>query len=276
MSVAGKVFAITGAASGIGRASASLLSRRGALLSLADINGDQLAATKEQLLQQRAAEHPHDGPGRTPDPILTTVLDIRSQAACTDWIERTVTHFSQPLAGAANLAGTFGRSIGQDAGLIRNITDAEFDGVMDVNLKGTLNCLRAQLPQLVVGADGRGGGAIVNAASIAGVTGVHANVSYVASKHAVVGVTRTLAKEEGPRAIRANVIAPGIIATPMVEQIYEAIGGGAFPGFGGKAPGALGREGDPEEAAEVVAFLLSPASSFVNGAVVPIEGGWIC
>ncbi|XXH00685.1 hypothetical protein Hte_007035 [Hypoxylon texense] len=273
-SVSGKLFVITGAASGIGRATATLLIRRRANVSLADVDGKKLAEVKSELLSDPAAqERLQNG---SPKPVLTAVVDVRSQQDCTSWIEATIAHFGQPIDGAANLAGVFGRSIGQEKGAVRNITDAEFDWVMDVNVKGTLNCLRAQLPHMRAGQAGRNGSAIVNASSIAGISGVLCNGPYVASKHAIIGLTRTVAKEEGPRAIRANAIAPGVIATPMVQQIYDAVGGEDFPGFGGSAPGALGRTGDPEEAAELVAFLLGPASSFVNGTVVPIEGGWIC
>lgn len=131
----------------------------------------------------------------------------RSRPACCGSPTRWA-HFGQPIAGAANLAGAVGPSIAQERGAIRHITDAEFDFVMDVNVKGTLNCLRAQLPHMQEGFEGRGGGAIVNAASVAGIVGVEYNGPYVASKHAIVGMTRTAAKEEGARAIRVNAIAP--------------------------------------------------------------------
>lgn len=195
-SLSGKVICITGAASGIGRATATLLASHHALLSLADINAPALESLRTSL------QH------LSPLPILVTELDVRSQEACRGWIVSTVSHFNQRIFGAANLAGVFGPSIAQEKGSIYNITDAEFDFVWDVNLKGTLNCLRAQLPHMVEGKGGRGGGSIVNAASVAGLVGGENNAPYVASKHAVVGLTRTLAKEEGHRAIRCNAVAP--------------------------------------------------------------------
>ncbi|KAI9164131.1 Short-chain dehydrogenase/reductase aba4 [Paramyrothecium foliicola] len=264
-SITGKVFAITGAASGIGRATATLLVSRGALVSLADLNKSALAGLKAEL----EAAYPSSS-----KQILTTALDVRSQEACDKWISATVSHFGEPIYGAANLAGVFGRSIAQECGAVRNITDTEFDFVMDVNVKGTLNCLRAELPHMLVGEAGRGGGAIVNAASIAGLVGVECNVPYVASKHAIAGITKTLAKEEGKRAIRVNAIAPGIIATPMIQQIEEAKGSTEL--FGSGDPGALARKGDATEVAELIIFLLGPQSGFVNGVVVPVEGGWLC
>ncbi|KAH7311401.1 putative short chain dehydrogenase/ reductase [Stachybotrys elegans] len=263
--IEGKLFVLTGAASGIARATATLLVSRGALVSLADLNQTALTSLKTEL----EGKYPS-----STKQVHVCAVDVRSQEACNEWIAAAMSEFGQPIYGAANLAGVFGRSIAQECGSVRNITDTEFDFVMDVNVKGTLNCLRAQLPHMQVGKGGRDGGAIVNAASIAGLVGVEFNAPYVASKHAIAGITKTLAKEEGVRAIRANAIAPGIIATPMIQQIEAAKGSTEL--FGAGDPGALARKGDANEVAELVIFLLSPQSSFINGVVVPIEGGWIC
>ena len=195
-SLAGRVVVITGAGSGIGKATATLLASHSVRLSLADINKTALEAVCANLQPL------------SPSPIFAAQLDVRSQADCQSWIDNTVAHFGQPIAGAANLAGIFGPSIAQERGAIRNISDAEFDSVWDVNVKGTLNCLRAELPHMQTGSKGRDGGAIVNAASISSIVGVEYNGPYVASKHAIVGMTRTLAKEEGSKAIRVNAIAP--------------------------------------------------------------------
>jgi NAD(P)-dependent dehydrogenase (short-subunit alcohol dehydrogenase family) len=263
MALESKVVAITGAASGIGQATAILLAAHGACLSLADVNENALKVTAPKL----QSDYPKCS-------AFTAAVDVRSQQDCLMWIEATVAHFRKPLADVANLAGVFGRSIGRKPGAIRNITDEEFDWVMEVNVRGTLNCLRAELPHMQVGRSGRGGGSIVNATSVAGICGGPLNGPYVASKHAVVGITRTAAKEEGTRAIRINAIAPGIIATPMIRQIEEAAGQTDIVGEGD--PGALARKGDAQEVAEVIMFLLSPQSSFVNGAVIPVDGGWVC
>ncbi|KAK9414815.1 hypothetical protein SUNI508_10933 [Seiridium unicorne] len=252
-SLKGKVIVVTGAASGIGRATATLLAANGAFLSLNDINEQALASVKAELEEKRQAN------------VITSAFDIRSQEACHAWIRNTVAHFGQPISGAANVAGVAGASALKESGTVRNIQDSEFDWVLDVNLKGTLNCLRAELPAMQEGHDGHDGGSIVNVASLAGIIGMPNNVPYVASKHAIVGLTRVAAKEEGPRAIRVNAVCPGVIDTPMIA---------GAPAQG--APGALARQGSPTEVAEAIVFLLSSQSSFINGTDITIDGGWVC
>ena len=212
-SLAGKVVVVTGAASGIGRATAGLLAGQSVLLSLSDVNEEALASVKADLEKKSQAK------------IFTSAFDVRNQEACHAWIRDTVAFFGQPVSthlrevessqltflqiyGAANVAGVVGPSLATEQGTIRNITDQEFDWVMDINLKGVLNCLRAELPHMQEGKDGRGGGSIVNVASLAGLFGVAYDIPYVASKHGVVGLTRVAAKEEGARAIRVNAVCP--------------------------------------------------------------------
>lgn len=260
--LANKVIAITGGASGIGLATARLLAKRGALLSLADIN----EAALESAVATLSAIIPASS-------IFTSVVNVTSASSCNDWIANTVAYFSQPIYGAANLAGVFGPNIGREEGEIRNITDDEFNRVMTINVTGTLNSMRAELAHIQTGANGRGGGSIVNASSVAGIRGGLRNGPYVASKHAVGGMTRTAALEEGLKGIRINAVAPGIIETPMLKQIEDAVGTKEIIA-GKEGPGPMERRGTAEEVAQVIVFLLSGESSFVTGVVVPVDGGW--
>jgi NAD(P)-dependent dehydrogenase (short-subunit alcohol dehydrogenase family) len=186
MSIKGKVICITGAASGIACATARHFASRGAVLSLADVQETPLNELAEEL-QKTGAQ------------VLATVVDVSDRKSVEDWIAKTVEKFGK-LDGVANLAGVIGKQYNQ-AG-IEDIDDDDWDFVQSVNVKGMLNCLRAQVPNL------KDGGAIVNAASILGLVGARNNIAYVASKHAVVGMTRTLAKELGPRNIRVNCFCP--------------------------------------------------------------------
>ncbi len=269
---------MTGAASGIGLALSHRLASHGALLSIADLNEAPLLALAAEL-HEKYSPSPPPFPTTSfplpPTPILATVVDVTSPTAVTAWISTTTAHFAQPLSGAANMAGIIGASIATELGMLRHLRDAEFASVMDVNCRGVFNCLRAQLPAMRTStAPGRGGGSIVNASSMAGLVGVERNASYVASKHAVAGLTRTAAKEEGGAGIRVNAVAPGIISTPMMKQIEASAGTTEL--FGPKEPGALARRGDPEEVASVIAFLLGDDSSFISGQVISVDGGLVC
>lgn len=187
-----KVYAITGVA-GIGLAVAKQLHARGARLSLADISPSTLTAAI-------AAIHPTTS---NPSTILTTVLDISSSAAVKHWITSTVKHFGR-LDGAANMAGTIGAQHG--VGKIVDLEDEEWDMLVRVNLSGMMYCVRAEVRAIIENApDGKG--SIVNASSIQGIRGFALHAAYSTTKHGVVGLTRSVAKEVGP-GIRVNAVAP--------------------------------------------------------------------
>ena len=206
------------------------------------------------------------------------------------------------------MAGIIGPSIGKVFGTVRILSTSEFQRIMSVHVEGTFNCMQAQLPALTQGEEGSGlgGGSIVNASSIAGRIGFERNAGYTAAKHAIVGMTKAVAKEEGRRGIRVNAVAPGYVDTPMTQSLAadaeefagvegrsaQAISGGT----GGqdsaqdsehmekqdqrvsdvKYPGAMGRKGMPEEVANLIVWLLSDESSFCTGHLYAVDGGWGC
>ncbi|PNH31049.1 hypothetical protein VD0002_g1081 [Verticillium dahliae] len=244
---AGKVIALTGAASGIGLATSHLLAGRGARLALADVQEKGLLEAKSAILEA----HPNSE-------LSITVLDVRDCDAVEIWTTDTASHFGR-LDGAANLAGVIPKSIG-----IKPLSEQdldEWDFVQGVNLTGVMHCLRVQLKII------NDGGSIVNASSIAGLTGRANNAAYTASKHAVVGLTRSAAKEVGARQVRVNAICPGRIDTPMLRS---ANSGPIGPEI------SMARLGTPEEVAKLIAFLLSDESTYISGTAVSIDGGWNC
>jgi NAD(P)-dependent dehydrogenase (short-subunit alcohol dehydrogenase family) len=194
-SLKGKLFVITGAASGIGRATAKLLASRGARLCLADINEEELIIFASELVSLGSEVRAH-------------CVDVSNRSEVELWIKEIMDHFHRPIDGAANLAGIIPSSAFTEAGSVRNVDDEVVDQVMNVNCKGVLNCVRAQLPHLKAGENGVGGGSIVNAASAAALVGFPMNVAYGMSKHAVAAITKCAAKEEGKKGIRVNAICP--------------------------------------------------------------------
>jgi NAD(P)-dependent dehydrogenase (short-subunit alcohol dehydrogenase family) len=181
-----KVIAITGAASGMGLAVSQLLASKGAKVSLCDVQAEPL--------RNLVAEIEKSG-GKA----MGTVADVRDRKQVEGWIQATVDTFGK-LDGAANLAGVIGRQ--NNVATFQEIDDDDWDFVIGVNQRGLMNCLRAQIPHF------NDGGSIVNAASVAGLMGVARNAAYCASKHAVIGLTRSAAKELGDRGIRCNCFCP--------------------------------------------------------------------
>lgn len=193
-SMEGKVIAITGGASGIGLATAKLLASRGAKLSIADV--------QENALQEAASAIKSAGHGD----VHTCVVDVRKAESVEAWVKQVVDKFGQ-LDCCANIAGVF------RAGSSIEVEDENtWDFMISVNLTGVMHCLRAQLPHM------KEGGSVVNAASILGIYGAPGSASYAASKHGVVGLTRSAAKDVGKRGIRVNCFAP--YASPIEVQTY--------------------------------------------------------
>ncbi|KIW14494.1 hypothetical protein PV08_07278 [Exophiala spinifera] len=252
----GKVIAITGAGSGIGAATARLAAARGASLSLCDINEDALTKVVAEL----------KGKGVN---VIGQRVDVSSSDSVDAWTATTVEHFGR-LDGAANIAGVEGAPDGKVFAKIVDITNEHWDHIMGINLKGLFYCLRAQLRVMDRGA------AILNVASIAGLMGRPNIAAYSTSKHGVVGLTRTAAKEVGERGIRVNAIAPGPIETPMLDRLRADSGANNQPVTETYKTLPLQRLGTADDMAKTICFALSDDASFTTGATFAADGGITC
>ncbi|KAF2490624.1 NAD(P)-binding protein [Lophium mytilinum] len=241
---AGKVVLITGAGSGIGRATAILLSKHGATLELTDINEAGLKETATLLSQSQD--------------FALKPLDIGSSEAVTAWIKDLASKHPNGINHIFNCAGVNPTSIPTE-----ELTDAYYDKLMNANLRGLFNVTRAVIPHLSPSAS------FVNVSSISGLRPTATHAIYCATKYGIIGFSKSMALELGPRGIRTNIIAPGYIDTPTNAGVVK---GGEFI-TKMENGNALGRMGTPEEIAEVVMFLFSEESRYMNGSVVEIDGG---
>ncbi|KAL5396588.1 hypothetical protein PMIN02_003082 [Paraphaeosphaeria minitans] len=241
-----RVILLTGAASGIGLATAHVLASRGAKLSLADANPAGLSAATHEI-EERC-------PGVA---LRTCVVDVRNEEQVRVWVEGAKEAWGR-VDGAANVAGVIAPSLS-------NVS--EWDFIMDINLKGVMLCMKHQLCNM------SDHGAIVNASSIAGLQGRPRNAAYAASKHGVIGLTRSAAKEFGDRGIRVNAVCPGMIDTPMSQAARISVKNTKDETLGEASWVALGRKGKAEEVAELIVYLLSDGASFITGNAVSVDGG---
>ncbi len=247
--LAGKAALVTGAASGIGAATARALARDGARVLLADVDdalGEKTAAAIAESGGEAAYRH----------------VDVTDEAEVEAMVRDAVERFGR-LDCAVNNAGVTG-----GFGLVHQQRLADWEGTLSVNLTGVFLCVKHELPVM----QEQGGGSIVNLASGAGVIGVPGLSPYCASKHAVLGLTKTAALENARTGVRVNAVCPGSIDTPMLQRIMD-LDPGMRKMIVKNQPG--GRLGTPEEIAEAVAWLCSDRASFVTGESLLVDGGAI-
>ena len=236
---------VTGAAGGIGRAVAVAAAQAGASVVIADLESQRAKGEETvRLVQENGGE------------ARFVACDVTQPGECETLVAATIAQFGR-LDFAHNNAG-----IGS-VGHIIDAEETEFDRVLAVNLKGVWHGLRAQLPRMAAA----GGGSIVNTASLAGLIGLPRGGAYAASKHAVVGITKTAAVEWAAQNVRVNAVCPAAIATPMTDSLPEELREQAL------APQAIRRFGQSHEVAAAVVWLCSDASSFVTGVAMPVDGG---
>lgn len=243
----GRVVLVVGASAGIGADAACVFAREGASV--------MLAARSEGALRTLAADLAGEGYD-----AAFVVGDVSVGADVARFVDSTVERFGR-------LDGAFNNAAMTQAGRLDEVSEDDFDRIMAVNVKGVWLCLRAEIRAMRTA----GSGSIVNVSSIGGLRGSSGFGAYQATKHAVIGLTRTAAHDYGPFGIRVNAIAPGPVETPMLRKTREAISGGVEARI---AATPLRKAGTTTEVGNTAAWLLSSRASHISGVVLPVDGGF--
>jgi 3-oxoacyl-[acyl-carrier protein] reductase len=235
-----KVVLVTGGAAGIGLTTAEAFAAEGAKLAICDVNPDAGRKAAETLGPEASFRQ----------------VDVADSSSVGAWMDQVADRYGQ-IDVLVNNAG-----ITRD-GLVMRLKEADWDLVLNINLKGTFNCIKSVSKMMMKQRSGR----IVNVASVVGVIGNPGQANYVASKAGVIGLTKTVARELAPRGITVNAVAPGFIETDMTAVLSDKVKEAML----GQIP--LGRAGKPQDVAGVITFLSSDAAAYLTGQVLHVSGG---
>ncbi len=244
----GKVALVTGGASGIGRSTAELFAREGARVVVSDVD-EKGGQETVRLVKSKSGD------------ALFVKADVSRPEDCEAMIRKTIDAYKR-LDFACNNAG-----IGGEQNMTADLSIAGWQKTIGINLSGVFYCMKYEIPEMLKA----GGGAIVNMSSILGSVAFATAAAYVSAKHGVVGLTQNAAIEYGSQGIRVNAVGPGFIETPMISGLEQDPDTKQML----ISMHPIGRLGQPEEVAELVIWLSSEKASFVNGAYVPVDGGYL-
>lgn len=247
----GKVAIVTGGTSGLGRAIAIEFAKKGANVAICGRREKEGRETVELINQQGS-----DG--------FFQVVDISNADNVANFIESTVKKFGR-LDYAINNAGIAGKN-----NITTKYDEAEFQKVMDTNVKGIWLCMKYEIPEILKSNNG----AIVNISSVSGLIGFPFNAPYSASKHAVIGLTKSASLEFSHKGMRINAVCPGGIETEMLTDIFESTGKADLAKTNMTNLHSMRRLARPEEVAKSAVWLCSDEASFITGVALPVDGGW--